>query len=237
MYNFGDSYNDYKYLMERGFSEKSSLKLVGDRYRLTRIGRNALFRGVVEESKASARMAKIITPDEASGKPMGIDWYNVLITVESYLRGALVFLADDGMLRDSSAVHGSFRSSPLTQTAIKDIIETVRTLAPGRVDAYLDSPIAHSAVMAEKLRECFASELGVPSEAGLSRSADFPLKTYDGIIASSDSVILDAAAKIFDLPRCILRFRYSFTPLPLRSLDRLDPGGSGRLFESENPSQ
>jgi hypothetical protein len=237
MYNFGDSYNDYKYLRERGFSEKSSLKLVGDRYRLTRTGRNALFRGVVEESAASARIGKTITPEEAAGKPMGIDWYNVLITVESYLRGALLFLADDGMLRDSSAVHGSFRSGPLTQTAITDIIEAVRALAPSRVDAYLDSPIAFSAVMAETLRERFTSELGIPSGAGLSRSADFPLKSYDGVVASSDSVILDAAAKVFDLPRYALRIRYSFTALPLRSLDRLDPGGSGRLFESESPSR
>jgi len=237
MYNFGDSYNDYKYLKEKGFSEKSSLKLVGDRYRLTRIGRNVLFRGVVEESTASVRIGKIITPEEAAGRPMGMDWYNVLITVESYLRGALLFLADDGMLRDSSAVHGSFRSSPLTQTAISDIIEAVRMLAPSRVDAYLDSPIAHSALMAETLRERFASELGVPSEAGLSRSADFPLKSYDGIVASSDSVILDAAVKLIDLPRYVLRIRYSFTPLPLRSLDRLDPGGSGLLFENESPSR
>ncbi len=237
MYNFGDSYNDYKYLKEKGFPEKSSLKLVGDRYRLTRIGRNALFRGVVAHSTASTRIAKIIAPEEAAGKPLGIDWYNVLITVESYLRGALLFLADDGVLRDSSAVHGSFRASPLTQTAIKDIIEAVRTLAPSRVDAYLDSPIAHSAVMAERLRERFAAELGVPAEAALSRSADFPLKTYHGIVASSDSVVLDAASRVFDLPRYLLRLRYSFTPLPLRSLDRLDPGESGRLFESGNPSR
>jgi hypothetical protein len=70
----------------------------------------------------------------------------------------------------------------------------------------------------------------------LSRSADFPLKTYQGTVASSDSVILDAALEVFDLPRHTLRIRYSFTPPLLRSLDLHDPGGLDRLFESGSPS-
>jgi hypothetical protein len=236
MYNFENSYNDYKYLKERGFSEKASLKLVGDRYRLTRIGRNALFRGVVEESIAAMRSGKIASPEEIAGTPLGIDWYNVLITVESYLKGVLLFVADDGILRDSGSVHGSFRSGPLTQTAISDILEAVRALSPGRVDACLDSPISHSAIMAQELRRRFSSELEIPCEAVLSQSADFPLKTYRGVVASSDSVILDAVEKVFDLPRYVLDIRYSFTPPSLYSLDRRAPGGPGRLYESENPS-
>ncbi len=230
MCNFENSYNDYRYLMERGFSEKASMKLVGDRYRLSRTGRNALFRGVVVGSTAAARKAKILEPEAAAGQPIGMDWYNVLITVESYLRGAVLFLSDDGMLRDSSAVHGSFRPSPLTERATGDIIEALRALSPSRVDAYLDSPIAHSAVMAGSLRDLFTAKLRVPSEAELAKSADYPLKTYAGTVASSDSVVLDAASRVFDLPGYTLRLRYSFTPPPLRSLGLRAPGESGRLF-------
>ena len=92
MLNFKKPVKDYRYLMEQGYSEKASLKLVGDRYRLSRLERNCLFRGVRTRSVARCRMEKLVDSDILGGANLGVDWYNVLITVESYLKGFPVFL-------------------------------------------------------------------------------------------------------------------------------------------------
>ena len=42
---------------------------------------------------------------------------------------------------------------------------------------------------------------GAAYEVALAASADWPLKRYRGIVASSDSVVLDCASKVLDLPR------------------------------------
>jgi hypothetical protein len=41
-------------------------------------------------------------------------------------------------------------------------------------------------------------------------SADYFLKTYSGMVASSDSVIIDSAREVLDLPRLVLENNYSF---------------------------
>jgi hypothetical protein len=216
--NFSEAYHSYKYLRERGFPEKASIKLVGDRYRLTRVQRNCLFRGVIETATASRRLAKIIQPAGIASQPLALDWYNVLITVESYLKGLTVLLADDGVLRDSTAVHGSYRKGPVTEKAVSSILEGVGALEPASVDVFLDSPIAFSGEMAEQIRRRLAG-LAFPSVVSLDRSADFALKSYDGIVASSDSVVMDRARAVIDLPRFVLERSFAFIPRPLPDLD------------------
>jgi hypothetical protein len=227
--------HDYRYLKERGFPDKAALKLVGDRYRLSRTGRNCLFRGVIVGAVADSRSRKSVSSHEVEGNALGVDWYNVLITVESHLRGTVLFIADDGLLRDSSAAHGSYRRSALTERAVQEILSAVRSLRPRRVDAFLDSPIAHSASMAEELRSLLGGIPGLGVKVDLAHTADFPLKTYEGIVATSDSVILDSSTRVFDLARFALERGFGFTPLPLQELARRFPEGPERLFESETP--
>lgn len=200
------------------------------------MGRNSLFRGVMDDATAAVRKTKLVSGEDVSGAALGIDWYNVLITVESYLRGSFLFLADDGILRDSSAIHGNYRKSPMTEKALTGIIRALTLLGPGRVDVFLDSPIAYSGLMAEELRSAL-SAAGLPHfTVELSPSADYPLKTYDGVVASSDSIILDSAALVFDLPRHVLQSSFSFTPMSLRDLSQAREG-PWQLFESESPAR
>ena len=216
--DFRDAYTAYKYLRESGFPEKASLKLVGDRYRLTRIQRNCLFRGVVDRETAARRAGRVIPPGAAAGREVGVDWYNVLITVESYLKGLTILLADDGVLRDSTAAHGSYRSGAVTGRAFAAVVEALHALAPARVDVFIDSPIAYSGRMAEQVRSRLAV-LPCPVEAALDRSADFALKSYPGVVASSDSAIMDRATAVLDLPRFVLERAFGFTPVRLPDLD------------------
>ncbi len=236
MGNFDLALADYRYLREKSYSEKASLKLVGDRHRLSRMERNTLFRGVIPEATASSRKRKLLKPEELAGLCLGIDWYNVLITVESFLRGLPLFLSDDGMTRDSSATHGSYRRSAVTEKAMVSIFEGLRSLGAGRLDAYLDSPIAFSGLMAEEVRSRL-SRLSVPCAVELQHTADYPLKGYDGVVASSDSVILDSARKVLDLPRFVVQASFGFTPPTLAGLASSFPKGFGQSSEPETPGR
>jgi len=207
---------EYRYLLAHGYAEKAALKLVGDRHRLPKLERNCLFRGTVVPETAATRLRKIVAPEAVRGRPLGVDWYNVQITVETYLAGGVLFLADDGITRDAAAVHGSWRRSARTAPATEALLAAIARLEPGRIDVYLDAPVAFSGDLAGELREAIRAAIpGAASEVALAASADGPLKRYEGIVASSDSVVLDAAAEAIDLPRLALDWRYGFSPPPL----------------------
>ena len=176
---------------------------------------------------AAVRREKIVAPEAAAGQAMGVDWYNVLITVESYLRGQVLFVADDGMVRDASATHGSYRTASLTDRAMDDIVREIARLRPSRVDAYLDMPIAFSGRMAADLRARLAA-LPCASEVALVPSADYPLKAYEGIVASSDSAVLDSCTLVLDLARTVLAVRFGFNPPAVHDLFPGSPGSPPR---------
>jgi hypothetical protein len=207
---------EYRYLLTHGYAEKAAIKLVGDHHRLSRLERNCLFRGIVDPAIAATRLLKIVRPDAVHGRPLGVDWYNVLITVETYLAGGVLFLADDGITRDAAAVHGSWRRSPRTPPATDALLAAIAGLDPGRIDVYLDAPIAFSGELAGELRGAIRAAIpGAACDVVLAASADGPLKRYEGIVASSDSVVLDCAVATIDLPRLALDRRFGFSPPPL----------------------
>ncbi|MFI5369819.1 MAG: DUF434 domain-containing protein [Spirochaetia bacterium] len=221
-YFFAEACAEYRYLREKGYPEKATLKLVADRHRLTRIQRNSMFRGIVVDERAAPRRSKLVLPADVRGSSLGIDWYNVLITLESYLRGSAIFISDDGIVRDSSETHGSYRRSELTVRALREIAAELKIMAPSRVDVFLDAPIAFSGLMAEEVRLILA-QIPCPAEVSVAHSADYPLKGYEGIVATSDSVILDSAKRIIDLPRSVLERSFDFTPPLLNDLHSLSP--------------
>jgi hypothetical protein len=223
MTNFAEACATYRFLQEKGYPEKAALKLVGDRHRLSSIQRNCIFRGVIAQPAAASRRAKIVGWETVTGQPLGLDWYNVLITVESYLRGQILFVGDDGMVRDASAAHGSYRPAAPTSRAIEEIVREIGRLQPSRVDAYLDTPIAFSGLMAEDLRLRLA-QLPFASEVALAASADYPLKRYAGIVASADSAVLDRSACVLDLARSVLATRFDFNPPEIHELFPGSPG-------------
>ena len=221
--SFRKAIEDYRYLKNREYSDKAALKLVGDRWRLATLERNCLFRGVFAERECRLRRAKLLPPAAAAGRPLGVDWYNVLITVESYLKGFPVFLADDGLLRDSSGVHGSYRASKVTASALEAILSGLERLGLKSLELCLDSPISHSGAMAEQLRQRIAGRLYIPFAVSLSPSADYPLKSFAGVVATSDSSIIDrdAIGEVLDLSR-----------FALESSFRAELPGVERMFSS-----
>jgi hypothetical protein len=218
--SFRQAIEDYRYLKNRRYPDKAALKLVGDRFRLGAVERNCLFRAVFAEEDCRLRRGKLVEPAAVAGRPLGVDWYNVLITVESYLKGFPVFLADDGLLRDSSGVHGSYRVGKVTGPAVSAILESLERIGLKALELYLDAPISYSGAMAEELRARIAARLAIPFTVNLSPSADYPLKSFDGVVATSDSSIIDreGVGKVLDLARHVLEANFS-TRVPI--LDQL----------------
>jgi hypothetical protein len=218
--NFKNAASDFRFLKNRQYPEKAALKLIGDRYRLSAVERNCLLRGIVVTEQVRARRIKRTEGQAVQGRDLGIDWFNVLITLESYLKGAVLFLADDSLLRDSAAVHGSYRPGVHTDRAIGLVVEALVRLHPRRADIFIDSPIAHSKQLCADLAErLHVRTVPFAFAASLEASADFKLKSYPGIVATSDSVIIDACRAFIDLPRLILSNAFSYRPVRVSRLD------------------
>ena len=210
MNNFLSALSDFRFLKDKKYPDRAALKLVGDRYRLSAAARNCLFRGVVSRKASSRRISALLKPEQLCSRPLGIDWFNVLITLESYLKGHPVFIADDGVLRDSSGVHGSYRPSGVTPRATTEILKTIICLLPESISIYVDSPISFSGETALSLRKELERLTTIPFTVAVIPSADFPLKSFRGVVATSDSIIMDRSESIFDLPRYTLRRSFNF---------------------------
>jgi hypothetical protein len=97
---------DYKFLLDRGYPQKSILKMVGDKYQLSGTARSVLHRGVCSSAQIKSRKKKKIGETDLKNQVIHIDLYNILFVIGSYLNGTLVFVSNDGFLRDTSELHG-----------------------------------------------------------------------------------------------------------------------------------
>jgi hypothetical protein len=91
----------------------------------------------------------------------------------------------------------------------------ITALKPSRVELFLDSPISFSGDMAEELRSRLSRTLPVPYSVSVFPSADYPLKSFDGIVATSDSSIIDRVQvrRVFDLARHVVETSFG-TQIP-----------------------
>lgn len=195
---------DCAWLLTRAYAPDSTLKLVGDRYGLTARQRVAVMRCTCADHSYRDRAGRRVTVSATRLQPLGVDGYNLLITIESALSGGLILIGRDGCYRDLASVHGTYRKVEETSGALDTIISHLTAPQVARVDWYLDRPVSNSgrlkALMAELLA---ARQLPLGPEAGwniqLVDSPDAVLAEYRGVVATTDSVILDRCTSWIDL--------------------------------------
>ncbi|MBE3145367.1 MAG: DUF434 domain-containing protein, partial [Planctomycetes bacterium] len=100
---------DYSLLLSKGYAEKSSLKLVGDRFTLTERQRLAVMRSACSNEQQASRKSRQLDINAVAGQMIAIDGYNVLITIEAAMSGGLIFRGRDGCCRDLASIHGTYR--------------------------------------------------------------------------------------------------------------------------------
>jgi hypothetical protein len=193
-----DAAEDFRYFLNRGYPKEGSLQLVGNRYGLTQDLRDLLRRGISPAHVAEERKKKKVSVKDIRGDGFAIDGYNVLITLESALKEKTILLADDGFIRDISGVSGGYRESDETTEALRLVIDFLHASRPVESLFLFDSPISGSGELAAQIR-ALLNERGIRGDALAVKVPERIMEEYEGIIASSDTALIDKAQKVFDL--------------------------------------
>lgn len=221
--NFLKAITDYLYLLEQHYPQKPILKLVGNKYALTKNERALLFRGAIMKGLLELReQKKVLKLPENS--ELVIDGFNTFRTIGSYLNGNFVFEGMDGFLRDASELHQKKLSWEVLERAADLIIGFLNQKKCAFARFYFDTPISHSGELAGILREKM-QKASLRGTVETIFSPDHCLKKVEtGIICTADSNIIDKSlVQVYDLAKGVLE--YNFHPC-LFSLAELE--GSSR---------
>lgn len=195
---------DVRYLVDRGYPNDSAIRFVADHYRLPEEKRFILARVIVPAKVAKARQKKMVSFEEIKGKDIVVDGYNVLITVESLLGEIPVYKCDDGFLRDTRGIFRKYKASEPTVPALSDILGLLAESGAASVKIVLDQQISMSGELAATIRRMM-DDCSIDGTAKTTKDADYLLKKADGIVATGDGNIIDAANFVVDIPGEIAR--------------------------------
>jgi hypothetical protein len=201
--NLRKAARDFHYLLNHGYPRKASLELVGNRYQLFSDQRQLLHRGIFSDSDSKSRRKRKISIERIRGKDLAIDGYNVIITIEAGLSGRPLILGSDGFIRDISGLSGNFRRTSKTEEAIRLIIKTLRKMKPQHTLFLFDAPISKSGKLAQEVRD-FLKKANLSGDAQAVRVPEEILIGFPGVIATSDTAIIDQSKKVVDLAGTIL---------------------------------
>jgi hypothetical protein len=201
--NIAAALADFSLLLTKGYAEKSALKLVGDKFSLIERQRLAVMRSACSDQQLASRRQRCVPIKNLTGQPVTIDGYNVLITIEAAMSGAVVFKGRDGCFRDLASIHGTYRKVTETIPAVKLIGDFLKEIGVTRALWLLDSPVSNSGRLKTLIGE-LARKSDWSWEIQLLLSPDAELMKTTAVVASSDSVVLDACRSWFNLARAII---------------------------------
>ncbi|HOK96231.1 MAG TPA: DUF434 domain-containing protein [Anaerohalosphaeraceae bacterium] len=211
---------DMSWLLSRGYAEKSSLKLIGDRYNLKQRQRIAVMRSACSDAQLHRRRATEFKQEKIKGQPLILDGYNLLITIEAALGGGILLIGRDGCIRDLASIHGTYRKVEETLPAIGIIADTLNRLEITNVTWLLDRPVSNSGRLKNILMQ-FAQSRMVNWTVELVQSPDKTLIESGWIIATSDSAVLDSCLQWLNLGKI--------------AIESLKPNHRLRLFDMRMP--
>jgi hypothetical protein len=195
---------DFSLLLTKGYAEKSALKLVGDRFSLTERQRLAIMRSACSDRQLMSRKQRQVELAELASRPIAVDGYNVLITVEAAMSGGVIFESRDGCLRDLASIHGTYRKVTETIPAVELIGGFLAEIGVTKALWLLDSPVSNSGRLKTLIGE-LARKNNWDWEIKLLISPDHELVRTDMVVASSDSAVLDRCKSWVNLARVIIK--------------------------------
>jgi len=208
---------DMRYLLSRGYNRKSAANYITSRYSLTRRERAILYRAVYPPNQAYKHMEKMVQPCCIIRKKLSIDGFNTLITLESALKGKTVIECDDGFIRDVSAVFGRFKFSDITLKALNLIFNFLEKYPPAETVFFFDSQVSFSGELASKIRELL-SQRKLKGTAKTVKKNDKAVLLQGGIVASSDSIIIEKANAVLDLAGQIIKKHFQSLIFNIKSI-------------------
>jgi hypothetical protein len=194
---------DLAWLLGRHYAPTAALTLVGNHYQLHARQRQALARAVAAPAVADARRQRQVLAVALAGQALDVDGFNQLITVEVALAGGLLLRGHDGALRDLASVHGTYRTMRDTPPALLALGTVLAALHLQTVRFVLDVPVSNAGRLAQQMRALAATHAW-PWEVVLVPIADAILRQTAAMVATSDSGILDAPVRWYDLAAAVV---------------------------------
>lgn len=206
---------DISYLFNRGYDKRRAIDFVASRYLLDRSLRNFIFRTLSSNDTASQTKAKLVTVEQLRGQTLGVDGFNILITLQEMVQNHSVYLCYDHVIRDTAGNYGRFYSEADGVRAIQTLITVLLALPLAKFTILLDEPVSHSGKVASQLRDELARQMTKVSIESLSadfhpstavvtvKSPDHELGLFD-VVASHDSVVIEKSKASFDIPRHVI---------------------------------
>lgn len=201
--NLAAALADFSLLLTKGYAQKSTLKLVGDKFSLTQRQRLAIMRSACSDQQLVSRQQRCVLIKNLAAQPITIDGYNVLITVEAAMSGAVIFKGRDGCFRDLASVHGTYRKVTETIPAVQLIGGFLKEISVTKALWLLDSPVSNSGRLKTLIAE-LARKSEWNWEIQLLQSPDSELIKTTDVVASSDSVVLNGCKSWVNLARAII---------------------------------
>ena len=220
-------------LLTKGYADRSALTLVGDRFSLTQRQRLAVMRNACSDQQLRSRLERRGPVEDLAGRPIAIDGYNLLITIEAAMSGGLIFKGRDGCFRDLASIHGTYRRVEETVPAVRLIGAFLAEIRVAQTLWLLDSPVSNSGRLKTLLAD-LARARSWPWEVRLTISPDAELSSPltvpsshlpancepttanrqpPAIVVSTDSVILDACGAWTNLAAEIITRRLTSTTM------------------------
>lgn len=204
--NLREAARDFRHLLNRGYPRKASLDLVGNRYNLSFDQRHLLHRGIFSDSGAKTRIKKKVSFQKLRDRKLALDGYNVLITVEAALSGQPLILSDDRFIRDISGRSSSFKQTKTTDEAIHLVVDVLKKAKPLHTLFLFDAPISKSGLLAQEVRDQLRNE-NLSGDALAVKVPEKILIGFSGIVATSDTAIIDQSQEVVDLAGHIIKNR------------------------------
>lgn len=198
-----EAVTDVSYLLSRGFSEKSSVQLVGHRYRLNARQQKAVQGMSASSSQVTQLKTTTIAANQLKDQTLVIDAFNILIILESFFSGAYIFKGVDNCYRDVSSVHGTYKRVQQTQDVLIAVGDFLKEAQVKEVIWVFDQPVSNSGRMKMLLGE-LSRKRNYPWQILLEYNPDKMLAESNHIIASSDAWILDRTHHWFNLSGAII---------------------------------
>lgn len=189
---------DMNYLLSRGFAEKASAELVGNRYKLRSRQIQMLKGASASDFQMENRKNKLISTENLENKTVYLDGFNVLILLESLLSNAYVFKGWDDCYRDLSSVHGSYKRVLQTQESIELVAKFFKNLKLEKIIWVFDKPVSNSGRIKQMILD-LAQENKWNWEVILEFNPDRYIVEHSEIAVSSDGWILDECKLWFNI--------------------------------------
>lgn len=189
---------DLGWLLDRGYAQKASLKLVGDRYDLRQRQREAVNRSACGPEALAQRLAKRRPPEALAGAEIHVDGLNLLTSLEVALSGGLLLKGTDGVIRDMASMNGNYRKVHESVPAAALAGAALEALGARSVVWWLDQPVSNTGRLKAALY-ALAEAHGWDWQVHLVPDPDGVLIGGPAPVVSADSRILDEGPGWFDL--------------------------------------